>query len=263
MLVKSHPNIIRLIGYANLAFRLSRHITNWYDIFIQATGINLRPDFTLFFKSGEEFRLTHYKDSPVLWETLLQDIYQLRKLKRPKILIDIGAHIGSFSVMAGKLFPNSTIYSFEPAPDTYRCLLINSLANKTPNIKSFNIGISGKNGRRLLYNPGPAGQRTFYPLSPTLSAYNVHSWTLSRLFASFKLKSCDLLKIDCEGAEYEILFSTPPKLFNKIKRIVLEYHDRSFGNHVGLIEFFSNLGFHTSHLHNPLESDIGILYAEK
>jgi hypothetical protein len=44
-------------------------------------------------------------------------------------------------------------------------------------------------------------------------------------FVKNKIQKCDLLKIDCEGLEYEILESLESELYAKIQRIVLEYHN--------------------------------------
>jgi|SRR3989344_2536866 len=252
---------IKYFWYLKTYLSLSKIVSNWYDIFFQALGINSNPNFTLYLKSGEEFKLTHFKDSPVLSENWQLDIYHLRQLHRPKTIIDIGAYVGDFSIMAAKLFPGSNIYAFEPAPDSYHCLLVNILANSVTNINPFSIAVTDKNGQQQLFDPGPGGQRSLNPTPKSSKPFKVQTQTLSWIFNSLKISTCDLLKMDSEGAEYEILFSTPPDIFKKIKRIALEFHDRPFGDHNGLIELLSRLGYHTLIQYHPVEGDIGMLYA--
>jgi hypothetical protein len=72
---------------------------------------------------------------------------------------------------------------------------------------------------------------------------------------------CDLLKIDCEGAEFPILLQAPCELFLRIRRIALEYHDWSGRRHSQLVERLSKLGYHVKTSPNPVHRETGYLYA--
>ena len=50
------------------------------------------------------------------------------------------------------------------------------------------------------------------------------SMSLDDLFALFAIDRCDLLKIDAEGAEYEILLGARPETLAKVRHIAIEYH---------------------------------------
>ena len=56
-------------------------------------------------------------------------------------------------------------------------------------------------------------------------AVTIECITLADAFARFAVERCGFLKLDCEGAEYEILLTTPPEIFARIDRLALEYHD--------------------------------------
>ena len=71
----------------------------------------------------------------------------------------------------------------------------------------------------------------------------VKSISLKDIFIDNKLNKIDFLKIDCEGAEYKILFNTPKKVLKKIKKIALEYHQMDGFSVEDLKEFLSNNGF--------------------
>ena len=47
---------------------------------------------------------------------------------------------------------------------------------------------------------------------------------LSDIFKENDIDNCDLLKLDCEGAEYDILYNTPEEILNKIDQMAIEVH---------------------------------------
>ena len=69
--------------------------------------------------------------------------------------------------------------------------------------------------------------------------------------------------MDCEGAEYEILLSTPDDIFDKIVRIVLEYHNNltEFSG-LKLAHFLEEKNFKVEQTQNDI-AGCGIIYAEK
>ena len=55
------------------------------------------------------------------------------------------------------------------------------------------------------------------------------STTLEQIYSDGEIEQCDLLKIDCEGAEYEILFGASSELLDRTRRMALEYHNVGSG----------------------------------
>ena len=53
---------------------------------------------------------------------------------------------------------------------------------------------------------------------------------MTEILNSNQIEACDFLKIDCEGAEYEILQGTPKTFFKRIRRIAMEYHNNELHN---------------------------------
>jgi hypothetical protein len=70
--------------------------------------------------------------------------------------------------------------------------------------------------------------------------------SLQQVFEANKIQICDLLKIDCEGAEYDILYNLPDVFFSRIKEIRLEFHNHlqnTLNTGAALAEFLKSKGF--------------------
>jgi hypothetical protein len=72
----------------------------------------------------------------------------------------------------------------------------------------------------------------------------------------------DLLKLDCEGAEYAILMGASAESLAHVQRIVMEYHDLDVEyEHSSLVRFLESSGFRVQLHANPVHAEIGYLYA--
>ena len=56
------------------------------------------------------------------------------------------------------------------------------------------------------------------------NSVQVESITLQKVFELNNIKKCNLLKLDCEGSEYEIINSLPDNYFSMIDKMIIEYH---------------------------------------
>ncbi|MEZ4103686.1 MAG: FkbM family methyltransferase [Candidatus Paceibacterota bacterium] len=141
-------------------------------------------------------------------------------------IIDIGANKGFFSLYASKN-PSNIIFSYEPITETYNELRDNIDLNKKNNVYTFNLGVAGKDGYRdFSYEDDKSilSSMIFDVGSESKSA-KVQCITLKNLFTSNNLEKVDLLKMDCEGSEFEILYGTDNSILSRIKRIRMEYHN--------------------------------------
>jgi len=74
----------------------------------------------------------------------------------------------------------------------------------------------------------------------------------------------DLLKLDCEGAEYAILMGASAESLARVQRIIMEYHDLDAEHeHTRLVHFLEGNGFSVRLHANPVHAEIGYLYAWK
>ena len=144
------------------------------------------------------------------------------EIKDDDLIIDIGSHIGLFVLLVSKKCKSGKIFCFEPIMENYELLLKNLQDNHISNVYPFNIAVSDREQKIKVYlNSDQAGHSIYLE---STSYVNVQSTTLKMIMDDNRIERCNLLKIDCEGAEYGIIESLPDQYLNKIDKMVIEYH---------------------------------------
>lgn len=166
--------------------------------------------------------LNNRLDRDVVNEVIERDTYALRELQKSNpgfsVIVDIGAHIGTFSLLAASLWPNAFVWSFEPTQVYFRCLACNALRNCHP----INLGIMGYYGMESAADHEIAKS---HPDEPNWRKEIGHSLNAGELISMVPGEAIDLLKIDCEGSEVEILRELESiNAFDKITHIRGEWH---------------------------------------
>ena len=177
------------------------------------------------------------------------------------IIIDIGAHIGLFSLLVSQFCKTGKIFSFEPINDNFNLLISNLKLNHAENIRPFNLAVSRNTSSvNLFLNSDQSAHSIFSSDSESIT---VESISLQKIFDENKISSCKLLKLDCEGAEYEIIDSLPLEYFDKIQNIAIEYHAADSKPELAkeLISKIKNAGFTIKT--RPHHNDMGFLIAKK
>jgi len=166
-------------------------------------------------------------------------------------VIDIGGHIGSFSVYAAREAPQGKVLTFEPDPNNFALLQKNITLNNTKNISIHNIAISGSHGNLPFYHNAFNNAESGLFGNQTGPSLLVPSITLDDIFSNYTISKCDFLKIDCEGAEYDILFKASPRSLGNITRIAMECHTPAYFNlppeynQSRMMQFLKDAGFQT------------------
>jgi FkbM family methyltransferase len=158
------------------------------------------------------------------------DEYGLARIEfdRGDTVIDIGAHVGIFAIYAAKRHPHISILAFEPDPVNYANLLANIAANGVANIIPHHLAVT-RDGRPFTldrppdHSGGAGGYHTWHEDYPRST---VDSITLDQIFERYAIQRCKLLKIDCEGAEHEILTST--SVLDRVDFLSGEFHMNGF-----------------------------------
>tara|TARA_Y100001949_G_scaffold105897_1_gene89440 strand:+ start:2031 stop:2804 length:774 start_codon:yes stop_codon:yes gene_type:complete len=176
-------------------------------------------------------------------------------------IIDVGAHIGLFSLLVSQFCKTGKIFSFEPISDNFNLLMSNLKLNHTENIHPFNLAVSKNTSSVDLFLSSDQSAHSIF--SSDSESTTVKSISLQRIFDENKISSCKLLKLDCEGAEYEIIDSLPLEYFDKIENIAIEYHVADSKPELAkdLISKIKNAGFTIKT--RPHHNDMGFLIATK
>ncbi len=165
-------------------------------------------------------------------EIFMTDCY-VRDLAFPlpnnPVVIDVGGFIGDFALYAVKRLNARRVIVCEPSPRNW-ALLLKNIANNgyEDRIEAVNKAVT--DGRNTMMNIDAPDEcqcmvSAYCPSDQSLSA--VPGISLADLLRDHAIESVDLLKIDCEGGEYEILQSIPADVLSRIRNIVFEYHDFS------------------------------------
>jgi FkbM family methyltransferase len=166
----------------------------------------------------------------------IEHAYRLDEIDfRPgDVVLDIGAHVGIVSIYLAKKHPGLRIIAFEPVKENYERLLRNIRANGVQ-VGAVNWALTGDGlpvslGGDLHQNSGGMsilkGDRS--AKGEGIPVF-VKSVTLAEAFEIFGVQQAKLLKIDCEGAEYEVL-GAMPELLSRVEYLRGEFHDFPGGN---------------------------------
>lgn len=167
-------------------------------------------------------------DATAVREVWKDDTYRMTpEMVRGKVVVDIGANIGAFSILAAKAGA-SRVVAFEPHPDTFDVLTRNAVANAcdeqiTPRraaVLDFagSLLLVGSGGGASINGPGGG------VMTDCLAAADA--------FAVAGTEQIGLVKIDCEGSEYRILDDLDPVWLERTERIVMEFHGPHMGAHL-------------------------------
>jgi FkbM family methyltransferase len=132
-------------------------------------------------------------------------------------IVDVGANVGVFSFVFGQLFPDATIYAYEPDAETFDVLTRNIAGRKA---WCHRVAVSDSSGKACLYMNSVGGS-----LMRTIRACDgsVHS-EVETVDANVALpERVDILKLDIEGMEMPVLRSIADRL-SDIPYIYTEYH---------------------------------------
>lgn len=169
-------------------------------------------------------------------ELLLDDCYSLRRLRRERIarVLDIGGNVGLFGLAARQAFPEAIIHSYEPNRSLKPYLAHQA---KAAGFKFFLEAVGGEEGQVRL------------DIDEKESVHTTSHIELSGDIPQIELRTAieriggqaDLVKMDCEGAEWEMLKN--PDSWKGVRFLSLEYHLRPGLDHKSIGTALDRCGF--------------------
>ena len=255
-------NMSNFFQKLHLLLLSTKVIKNWHVYPLSYFGF-IRGSVIFHLKNGLNLVVRSPKKSTdihIFTEIWLENEYddEFLKIQDNDVIIDIGAHAGYFSLKASSYCKNGKIFSFEPFPDNFKILKENIQINNIQNITANNIAISNRNGKQKLYL---GHDSTNSLVKKKSNSIEVSTIKLENVFEQYDILSCDLLKIDCEGAEYEIILDLNPEILKKIKKISMEYHIIPELDYTGekLVSFLKSNNFKVTS--KKLSQTTGLLFA--
>lgn len=202
---------------------------------------------------------------------MVDEIFLLQKytpdnfdIKKGDIVVDIGANVGVFSLLAASRGA-SHIYSYEPDIESFKMIKKNAEINKFKKISAKNSAVTDKKGSVKLYLKYEDGGNTVTPNNQereSLPFQTITSLKLEDIFKNQKIEKIDFLKIDCEGSEGLIVKSTSKNVWEKIGKIAMEYHDNaSILSHSEISKILKKTGFDVAVKEDG--NGFGYLYASR
>lgn len=166
--------------------------------------------------------------------------FELKNFRNQRI-VDAGAHVGLFSLVASRFARE--VVAIEPHPLNYKLLKMNLAENNVGNVFALNKALWHKTSRLRMYEGSYSGQNSIFR-TPS-KCYKVQTITLDDVVEEFG--DIDLLKIDIEGAEFDVI----EKLNHNARYMVSEIHLEK-GDIGSLTESLRTRGFIVRRFDSPL-----------
>jgi FkbM family methyltransferase len=194
-------------------------------------------------------------DIDVIHECFERDDYNLAGLRKafpaPRVIFDVGAHIGCFTVAAKLLWPDAEVYCFEPNRRSFDLLMENT--SDFTGVHLFNYALGYRAGNILLEGEGATGGgylvdhfdseddsgeilgdgRVRVQRAYTVAQQYVPVVTLEEVFAQIGEARVDLAKWDCEGGEMDCFANMTRESASRFDLLAGEYH--CFGGYESFI----------------------------
>jgi FkbM family methyltransferase len=183
----------------------------------------------------------------------LDDCYGLELLdSSTQTVLDIGAHVGFFSLAARGFFPSATIHAYEPNPMLAPYLKAHS---ESADFRYFTEALGREDGKADLAVHGHSGLTRTVTRATGNIAQIAFAKVIDRIGGEV-----DLVKLDCEGAEWNFLDDL--KSWEAVRNLSLEYHLWPTHSHGEIRKVIAGLGF-TVNCQRIIDEQNGWIYARR
>ncbi|HXG59056.1 MAG TPA: FkbM family methyltransferase [Thermoanaerobaculia bacterium] len=161
-----------------------------------------------------------------------------RLVSRGDVVLDIGANVGFFTILASRLVGREgTVCAFEPLPRNVELLKEHVRLNAASNVRVFAVAVASTIGRASFE---VAGSPSMGRLAET-GSIEVETASLDSFWRSGALSLPTFMKIDVEGAEYEVLTGARELLDAARPAILLAAH--GYVQHDACVALLKDAGY--------------------
>ena len=214
------------------------------------------------------FELEDEADFSVFSEIFIEKEYrcveELIKNARD-FVIDVGAHKGLFSSYVRALNEAVPVLAFEPDEKNFSYLKKNLAKNHINGVRAKSLAVAGQSGRRKFSLSADSHNHSLVEdFGEAVGEKMVECTTLEEVFRKNGVEKCSLLKIDCEGAEFEILEVLGAEIFRKVQAFYVEYHQFTPEMQATLlVRIFERNGFKVQARPSPYDKRFGFILAKR
>ena len=242
--------------YANLL----KNVRSWPRYLAHKWGLTHPPRFGLTLRPVP-IRATVPRSSLLTFkEIFLLEEYEppfRRMAAAAPVVLDVGGNIGFFALYAFLRRPRAKVFSFEPVPAHFELLEEQRAAHPHFDWTALPVAVADRAGTvdffydethsadgidpsASLFSSSASGT-----VAPPSGRLRVETVGLADWLASAGISRVDLLKLDCEGAEYPILYGLPDAVFTRIRHIIAEVHPgrNATENSGSLADFLRKKGY--------------------
>ena len=173
-------------------------------------------------------------DYDVINSVMISDEYLAHTIpyKNGDHFIDLGAHIGTWSVLMASMNPTFTVHAYEPIPENFELLRENITINGLDNIKAYQLAVHPHPtlwkyiNIFYTYDATPFGKIHKFVGSDSGMGQSIEVKTISLDNILDDMDKCKVIKSDCEGCEAKSFEWVCEENLNKIDYIIGEFHTR-------------------------------------
>jgi len=162
-------------------------------------------------------------------QSVMREIFKLReykvaeeKIAEARVILDVGAHAGFFTLYCRILNPSADVYAMEPIPENIEALKEHVEKNNMEGVEIIEAALAKATEKRKIV----ITEDSHNNFLDEAGEKEVQAYSFKDFCDKNDLARVDVLKMDIEGGEYEIVESMDEEDFKKVGAFILEYHEK-------------------------------------
>jgi len=183
-----------------------------------------RPPGTLVRYKDLTIRINNGPNAYVgLKDIFVRRIYHFDSPRPDPLIVDCGSNIGLSILYFASTYPSSRVIGFEPDPTIFPYLQENMARNNVHNLELIHAAVSARPGPTTLHSDGTCGSHLARGASSDAPGAATRYQVPCVRLRDYLTERVDFLKMNIEGAEWEVLEDCEDRL-SQVREMIIEYH---------------------------------------